>query len=94
MGYTWQGEPDAPIAHRILWLDGLEPGHNQNGNVDSLTRYIYIHGVGNEKMLGHPSSQGCVHMAAVDLIPLYDQIHLNTLVLIGDFPLFVSRPMA
>ena len=93
-GYTWGGDPHAPIAHRILWLDGLEPGHNRDRNVDSYSRYIYIHGVGNEKMLGHPSSQGCIHMAASDLLPLYDQIPRNSLVLIGNFPLLASRSMA
>ena len=92
--YTWRGDPHAPIAHRILWLDGLEPGYNRDSNVDSYSRYIYIHGVGNETTLGHPSSQGCIHMAASDLLPLYDQIPLNSLVLIGNFPLLTSRSMA
>src|SRR5262249_24457217 len=35
VGFTWQGQGDAAIAHRILWLDGLEPGFNRGGSVDS-----------------------------------------------------------
>ena len=31
-GYTWQGQPNAPIAHRILWLEGLQPGFNRGGD--------------------------------------------------------------
>ena len=41
---TVEDEPDAAIAHRILWLEGLEPGFNQGGNVDTHARYVYIHG--------------------------------------------------
>jgi hypothetical protein len=64
IGFTWQGLPWAPIAHRILWLEGLEPGFNRGGNVDSFRRYIYIHGAGNETALGRPDSHGCVHLSA------------------------------
>jgi len=87
VGLTWQGQPEAEIAHRILWLDGMEPGFNNGGNVDSFGRYIYIHGVGNERWLGRPRSQGCIHMAAADLIPWFDGVPTGTLVWIGEFPL-------
>ena len=40
---------DAKITTRILWLEGLEPGFNRGGNVDSHARYIYIHGTGDRK---------------------------------------------
>jgi len=80
VGFTWKGQPFAPIAHRILWLEGLEPGFNRGGNVDSRDRYIYIHGTGNETTLGRPDSHGCVHLAADDLIPLYDKLPAGTLV--------------
>jgi len=80
IGFTWQGLPLAPIAHRILWLEGLEPGFNRGGNVDSFRRYIYIHGTGNETTLGRPDSHGCVHMSADDLLPLYDKLPEGTLV--------------
>lgn len=83
IGYTWQGMPDAKIATRILWLEGLEPGFNRGGNVDSYSRYIYIHGTGDETTLGRPASRGCVHLATADLIPLFDRISTGTLVWIG-----------
>jgi L,D-transpeptidase catalytic domain len=78
-GFTWQGRPEAPIAHRILWLEGLEPGFNRGGNVDSHARYIYIHGLGDEPSLGRPASRGCIHLAATDLLPLFDLLPLGTL---------------
>lgn len=83
IGRTWQGMPDGGIVHRILWLDGLEPGHNRGGNVDTFQRYVYIHGYGDETTLGRPKSCGCVHLAAADLMPLYDRLPAGTLVWIG-----------
>ena len=73
----------ATIVHRILWLTGLEPGFNRGGDVDTFRRYIYIHGYGDESTLGRPRSRGCVHLAAKDLIPLYDTLPNGTLVWIG-----------
>src|SRR5215216_1741957 len=64
VGYTWNGLRDAPIAHRILWLEGLEQGFNRGGRVDTFKRYIYIHGTGDETALGQPASRGCIHLAA------------------------------
>jgi hypothetical protein len=84
IGLTWQGMPEAKIVHRILWLDGLEPGHNRGGQVDSFRRYIYIHGFGDEKTLGRPMSHGCIHLAAQDLIPLCDLVPVGTLVWIAE----------
>ena len=83
-GLTWQGEPEASIVHRILWLEGLEPGFNRGGNVDTHRRFIYIHGFGDETTLGHPQSHGCIHLAAQDLIPLFDFIPEGTLVWIAE----------
>jgi len=83
-GFTWQGRPMATITTRIFWLEGLEPGFNRGGNVDSHARYIYIHGTGNETTLGRPDSHGCVHLAAADLIPLYDLLPEGTLVWIAE----------
>ena len=80
VGFMWQGRPDAPIAHRILWLEGLEPDFNRGGVVDTRARYIYFHGLGDERTLGRPASRGCVHMAAADLMPLYDLVPRGTLV--------------
>jgi L,D-transpeptidase YbiS len=84
VGYAWQGMPDAKITTRILWLEGLEPGFNRGGNVDSHARYIYIHGTGVETTIGHPASCGCIHLAADDLIPLFDKLPAGTLVWISE----------
>ncbi|HEX4263591.1 MAG TPA: L,D-transpeptidase [Verrucomicrobiae bacterium] len=80
IGYTWKGIPDAKITTRILWLDGLEPGFNRGGNVDSHARYIYIHGTGDQTTIGKPTSCGCVHLADADLIPLFARLPSGTLV--------------
>jgi hypothetical protein len=79
-GFVWQGEPAAPIAHRIFWLEGLQPGLNRGGEVDTFSRYIYIHGLANEPSLGRPDSRGCIHLSGSDLLPLYDRLPTGTLV--------------
>jgi L,D-transpeptidase YbiS len=84
VGFTWQGWPEAMITTRILWLEGLEPGFNRGGDVDSRARYIYIHGTGDELTLGRPASHGCAHLAAQDLMPLYDKLPSGTLVWISE----------
>ncbi len=67
---------------RILWLCGLEPGRNRFGNVDSMRRYIYIHGCPDEDAMGIPSSHGCVKMRNVEVIQLFDHVPVGTRVLI------------
>ena len=85
VGHTSQPEfADAKITTRILWLEGLEPGFNQGGNVDSHHRYIYIHGTADQKSIGQPASRGCVHLADADLIPLFDLLPSRTLVWIQE----------
>lgn len=83
-GYTWDGQPGGLITNRIFWLEGLEPGFNCGGNVDSFKRYIYIHGTGNEPGIGRPASHGCIHLSANDLIPLYDKLAVGALVWISE----------
>jgi hypothetical protein len=83
IGYTWKGMPDAKITTRILWLEGLELGFNRGGNVDSHARYIYIHGSADQISIGKPASCGCIHLADVDLIPLFDLLPNGTLVWIS-----------
>jgi hypothetical protein len=83
-GFTWTGLPGATITTRILWLEGLEPGFNRGGEVDSRARFIYIHGTGTEPALGRPASCGCIHLAAEDLIPLFDELPVGTLVWIEE----------
>lgn len=72
------------ILTRILWLSGLEPGKNRLGDVDTLRRYIYIHGTPDETVLGKPGSHGCVRMANRDIIELFDLVPVYTDVLIHE----------
>lgn len=60
------------VTTRILWLDGLEPGVNKGGNVDSKARCIYIHGTNQEHLLGVPASHGCIRMSNRDVVKFYD----------------------
>ena len=84
VGLTWQGQLNATIVHRILWLEGLEAGLNQGGDVDTFRRFVYIHGFGDELTLGRPQSHGCIHLAAADLMPLYEKLPVGTLVWIAE----------
>ena len=70
------------ITTRILWLDGLEPGVNKDGDMDSYRRYIYIHGTHEEGLIGQPASIGCIRMRGADVIELFDRVSVDTLVLI------------
>ena len=64
------------ILTRILWLNGLEPGKNRYGEVDTGWRYIYIHGCPDQLMDGSPQSHGCIRMYNADVLDLFD--HINT----------------
>ena len=68
------------ILTRILWLSGTEPGKNRLGNVDTMQRYIYIHGTPDATELGVPGSHGCVRMRNADLIELFDRVPVGTTV--------------
>ena len=70
------------ILTRILWLSGAEPGKNRWGNVDTMRRYIYIHGCPDEDQMGIPSSHGCVKMRNADVIDLFERVKSGTRVLI------------
>ncbi len=70
------------ILTRLLWLSGLEPGVNRLGNVDTLRRYIYIHGCPDKDPMGIPSSHGCIKMRNVDVIELFEHVPVGTSVLI------------
>jgi hypothetical protein len=72
---------------RILWLCGLEPGRNRFGDVDSMRRYIYIHGCPDEDAMGVPTSHGCVKMRNDEVIELFDRVPVGTRVLIQEAPL-------
>lgn len=78
-------EPDRDwMLTRILWLSGLEPGRNRLGKVDSMRRYIYIHGCPEEDPMGIPSSHGCVKMRNDEVIELFDRVPVGTRVLIQE----------
>lgn len=66
------------ILTRILWLSGTERGKNRLGNVDTMRRFIYIHGAPDEDPMGVPSSHGCVKMRNSDVIQLFDQVNAGT----------------
>jgi len=83
IGHLRDGLPLESITTRILWLEGLEEGFNRGGNVDTHSRYVYIHGFGYQESLGTPTSLGCIHLTDADLIPLYDLLPSGTLVWIS-----------
>lgn len=70
------------ILSRILWLSGCEVGKNRLGPVDTMRRYIYLHGTADEHLLGQAVSHGCIRMANRDIIALFDQVDAGTEVLI------------
>tara|TARA_B100000508_G_C11341392_1_gene219318 strand:+ start:106 stop:591 length:486 start_codon:yes stop_codon:yes gene_type:complete len=72
------------ILSRILWLEGLEPGKNQGGDVDSRSRYIYIHGAPELSDGTLPGSIGCVQMRGAEMIELYDAVQVGDVVLIEE----------
>ena len=59
---------------RILWLSGKEPGKNRLGDVDTMRRYIYLHGTHDFAEMGKPGSIGCVRMRNEDIVELFDLV--------------------
>lgn len=76
--------PDDVIMSRILWLEGMEPGRNQGGYVDTYQRYIYIHGTNHEDSVGTPSSIGCIRMCNNDIVDLFRLVEKGSEVLIEE----------
>lgn len=68
------------ILTRILWLSGLEPGKNRFGDVDTMRRYVYLHGSPDTVAMGEPGSIGCVRMKNSDIVSLFDLIPAGTTV--------------
>jgi lipoprotein-anchoring transpeptidase ErfK/SrfK len=62
------------ILTRILWLSGCEPGFNRLGKVDTMRRYIYIHGSPEGADMGRPGSIGCIRMRGPDILELFDLV--------------------
>ena len=59
---------------RILWLSGCEVGRNRLGDVDTMRRYIYIHGSPDTAQMGKPGSIGCIRMRNADIVELFDLV--------------------
>lgn len=72
------------ILTRILWLSGLELGRNRLGDVDTMRRYVYIHGCPDEDPVGTPGSRGCIKMRNSEIIRLFDLVNPGTLVVIKE----------
>ena len=70
------------ILTRILWLSGCEPGFNRKGQVDTMRRFIYIHGSPDSVPMGQPGSHGCIRMRNADIVDLFERVAPGTPVLI------------
>ena len=87
-GEVWSPELHAQypgrdwMLTRLLWLSGCEPGRNRLGDVDTMRRYIYIHGSPDTAEMGTPGSIGCVRMRNADIAELFDLVAPYTPVLI------------
>ena len=71
------------MLSRILWLQGMEPGVNRGGEVDTLRRFVYIHGTAAEATIGTACSHGCIRMTNADVIELFDLVPAGCPVRIG-----------
>jgi lipoprotein-anchoring transpeptidase ErfK/SrfK len=88
-GELWSPELDEKhpgrdwMLTRILWLSGCEVGRNRLGDVDTMRRYIYIHGSPDRAEMGKPGSIGCIRMRNADimelfeLVPPYTEVEIN-----------------
>ena len=72
------------ILTRILWLSGCEPGRNRLGDVDTMRRFIYIHGCPDDITLGAPGSHGCVRMRNDHVIELFERVPVGTPVVLDE----------
>lgn len=75
------------ILTRILWLSGVEPGFNRFGSVDTMRRYIYIHGAPDAEPMGEPRSHGCIRLRNGDVSDLFDRVEAGCPVEILEGPL-------
>ncbi|WP_428033297.1 L,D-transpeptidase family protein [Amphritea sp.] len=70
------------ILTRILWLSGCEIGRNRLSSVDTMQRYIYIHGTPDSEPMGQPLSHGCIRMRNADVADLFERVSVGTPVFI------------
>ena len=86
VGREWTGECYSPllrkqfpkrdwILSRIIRLDGLESGFNKGDEVDTLSRYIYIHGAPEPLLKNKPLSHGCIRMRNQDIVNLANWVY-------------------
>jgi L,D-transpeptidase YbiS len=66
------------ILTRILWLGGMQSGYNRYGDVDTLRRYIYLHGTPDSEPMGIPRSHGCIRLRNQVIITLFDRVPVGT----------------
>lgn len=66
------------ILTRIFWLSGLERGKNRLGDVDTMQRFIYIHGTPDDVLMGRPGSRGCIRMRNSEILELFDMVPVGT----------------
>lgn len=66
------------ILSRILWLSGCDLGFNRLGRVDTMQRYIYIHGTPDSVQFGLPQSHGCIRMHNNDVMDLFERVTVGT----------------
>jgi predicted GNAT family N-acyltransferase len=78
------------ILTRILWLSGCEIGFNRLGRVDTMRRYIYLHGSPDSVEMGQPGSIGCVRMRNRDIVELFDLVTCGTSVRIVEYSVLVG----
>ena len=64
-----------PIVSRIIWLRGLE-----SATANAFSRCIYIHGTAEERTIGTPASYGCIRMKSKDVMDLYSQLPIGSVV--------------
>ena len=69
---------------RLLWLSGCQPGFNRLGDVDTMRRYIYIHGSPDAAEMGKPGSIGCIRMRNADVVELFERVAPYTAVQINE----------
>jgi len=72
------------ILTRILWLSGCEVGSNRLGEVDTMRRYVYIHGSPDTVEMGKPGSIGCIRMRNQDVLELFELVPPGTQVRIAE----------
>jgi L,D-transpeptidase YbiS len=72
------------ILTRIFWLSGLEVGKNRLHNVDTMRRYIYIHGTPDDVLMGVPGSRGCIRMRNQDIVKLFEKVKVGTKLMINE----------